>query len=144
MLLINVHELDVVLAHPVRLWVLELQVHNIRRILRLECEDVLILSSSQDFREGGEVDAESDVAIAAEGREGLRLQHHRDEGDVGVVHRLQRDTGVIAVEVAVLNEVFDRVDDLRVQRSVKDQMVNIASAFLPSSEGPPLPVVPQA
>jgi hypothetical protein len=31
---------------------------------------------------------------------------------VGVVHGLERDTGVIAIEVAVLHEVLDGVDDL--------------------------------
>jgi hypothetical protein len=31
---------------------------------------------------------------------------------VGVVHGLERDTGVIAVEVTVLDEVLDGVDDL--------------------------------
>jgi hypothetical protein len=33
---------------------------------------------------------------------------------VGVVHGLERNTGVIAVEVAVLDEVLDGVDDLDV------------------------------
>ena len=31
---------------------------------------------------------------------------------MGVVHSLEGDTGVIAVEVAVLDEVFDGVGDL--------------------------------
>jgi hypothetical protein len=31
---------------------------------------------------------------------------------VGVVHGLERNAGVIAVEVAVLDEVLDGVDDL--------------------------------
>jgi hypothetical protein len=31
---------------------------------------------------------------------------------VGVVHSLQRDAGVIAVEVAVLDEVLDGIDNL--------------------------------
>ena len=113
MLLINVHQLDIVLAHAVRLVVLEHQVDHVRRVLRLEREDVLVLRASQHLRERGEVDAERDVAVAAEGREGLGFEHHGDEGDVRVVHGLQRDARVVAVEVAVLHEVFDRVDDLR-------------------------------
>jgi hypothetical protein len=32
---------------------------------------------------------------------------------VGVVHGLESDTGVIAVEVAVLHEVFDSIDNLK-------------------------------
>lgn len=114
MLLVNVHELDVVLAQPVALGALEDQVDDIRRVLRLEGEDVFVLCATEDFCEGGEVDAEGKVAVATEGREGFGLEHHGDQGDVGVVHGLERNTGVIAVEVAVLDEVLDGVDDLDV------------------------------
>jgi hypothetical protein len=31
---------------------------------------------------------------------------------VGIIHGLQGDTGVIAVEVAVLNQILDRINDL--------------------------------
>ena len=31
---------------------------------------------------------------------------------MGVIHGLERNSGVIAIEVAVLNEVFDSIDDL--------------------------------
>jgi hypothetical protein len=31
---------------------------------------------------------------------------------MGVVHGLEGDTGVITVEIAVLDEVFDGIDDL--------------------------------
>ena len=31
---------------------------------------------------------------------------------MGVVHGLESDTGVITIEVAVLNEIFDGIDDL--------------------------------
>lgn len=112
MLLVNVHELDVVLAQSVALRALEHQVDNIRRILSLECENVVALCAAEDLGERSEVDAERKVAIAAEGREGFGLEHHGDESDVGVVHGLERDTGVIAVEVTVLDEVLDGVDDL--------------------------------
>lgn len=113
MLLVDIHQLDVVLAHAVGIRALEDQVDNIRRVLRLERQDVLVLGRAQHFRQGGQVDAERDVAVAPEGREGLGLEHHRDERHVRVVHCLQRDAAVIAVEVAVLHQVFDRVDDLR-------------------------------
>lgn len=112
MLLVDVHELDIVLADSVALGALEDQVDDIRRVLRLEGEDVFILCATEDFCEGGEVDAEGKVAVAAEGREGLGLEHHGHEGDVRVVHGLERNAGVIAVKVAVLYEVLDGVDDL--------------------------------
>ena len=112
MLLINVHELDVVLADPVGPAALEHQVDDIGRVLCLECEEIVALRGAEHFCEGAQVDTEGDVAVAAEGAEGLGPQQHRDEGDVGVVHGLQRNTGVIAVEVAVLDEVLDGIDDL--------------------------------
>lgn len=112
MLLINVHELDVVLAQSVALCALENQVDNIGRVLGLEGEDIFVLCAAEDLGEGGKVDAECEVAVAAERREGFGLEHHGDEGDVGVVHGLERNTGVIAVEVAVLDKVFDGIDDL--------------------------------
>lgn len=123
MLLINVHELNVVLAQPVALCALEDQVDDIRRVLGLEGEDVFVLCAAQDFCEGGKVDAEREVAVAAEGREGFGLEHHRDEGDVGVVHGLEGNAGVIAVEVAVLHEVLDGIDDL-CRTSVCDERVH--------------------
>ena len=112
MLLVNVHELDVVLADPVALSALEDQVDDIRCVLRLEGEDVFVLCATEDFCEGSEVDAEGEVAVATERREGFGLEHHGDQGDVGVVHGLEGNAGVIAVEVAVLHEVLDGVDDL--------------------------------
>ena len=62
--------------------------------------------------EGVEVYAEGNVAIAAKRREGFGLKHHRYQSDVRVVHGLQRDARVIAVEVAVLNEILDGLDNL--------------------------------
>ena len=111
-LLVNVHELDIVLANPVALGALEDQVDDIGSVLGLEGEDVFVLCATEDFCEGGKVDAEGEVTVAAEGREGLGLEHHGNEGDVRVVHGLERNAGVIAVEVAVLHEVLDGVDDL--------------------------------
>ena len=112
MLLIDIHKLDIIFAQPITLAALEHQVHNVWCILRLECQDVLILSASEHFHERAEVDTEGDVAVAAEGGEGFGFEHHRDEGDVGVVHGLESDTGVIAVEIAVLDQVFDGVNNL--------------------------------
>ena len=112
MLLIDVHELDVVLAQPVALLALKHHVHDVGRVLGLEREDVLVRGAAEHLCERGQVDAERDVPVAAEGREAFRLEHHRDERDVGVVHGLQGDARVVAVEVTVLDKVADGVDDL--------------------------------
>jgi hypothetical protein len=112
MLLVDVHELDVVLADPVVGCVLEDQVDDVRRVLCLERQDIVALCSAQHLCERAEVDAKGDVAVASEGREGLGSQQHGDEGDVGVVHGLQGDAGVIAVEVAILDEILDCIDNL--------------------------------
>lgn len=112
MLLVNIHKLDVILADPVGGVVLEDEVDDIRRILGLDSENIVVLGGAKDFGKGAEVDAEGNIAIAAEGLEGFRAQEHGDKGNMGVVHGLERDARVIAVEIAVLDEVLDCVDNL--------------------------------
>lgn len=112
MLLIDIHELDVILANPVRRVVLEDEVHNIRRILSLDGENVLVLGSAEHFGERAKIDTEGDVAIAAERCEGFGAQQHGYESNVGVVHGLEGNARVIAVKVAVLDKVLDCVDNL--------------------------------
>lgn len=111
-LLVNVHELQVVLAEPVALAALEDEVQDVGRVLGLEGEDVLVLGRAEHLGERGQVDAQGDVAVAAVGREALGLEHHGHQRDVRVVHGLQRDARVIAVEVTVLHQIFDGVDHL--------------------------------
>lgn len=82
MLLINVHQLDVVLADSVALGALEDEVDDIGRVLGLEGQNVLVLGGAEDLLQGDEVDTEGDVAIASEGREGVGLEQHGDKGDV--------------------------------------------------------------
>ena len=112
MLLIDIHELDIVLAQPITFAALKHQIHHIWRIFRLQCQYILVLRAPQHLHERGEVDAQRDVAVTAERGEGFGFEHHGDEGDVGVIHGLEGDAGVIAVEIAVLDEVFDGIDDL--------------------------------
>lgn len=112
MLLINIHQLDIILRDTIILRVLKHQVQDIGRVLSLEREQVLVSSSAKDLLKRGEVEPEGDVAVAAVGREAFGFEVHCDEGNVRVVHRLQGDAGVIAVEVAVLDEILDGVDHL--------------------------------
>lgn len=112
MLLINIHQLDIVFAQPIALTGLEYKVDDIWRIFRLQRQDVVVLCSAQNFRKRRQIDAECDVAVASEGREHLGFEHHRDEGNMGVVHGLKGETAVIAVEVAVLDKILDCVDNL--------------------------------
>ncbi|KAI6761058.1 hypothetical protein HG531_001611 [Fusarium graminearum] len=111
-LLVNVHELEVVLADTVVLDVLELEVQHIRAILSLECKDILVLGSTENFGERCEVHTERDIAVAAERREGFGVEHHGHESNVGVIHSLELNASVITVEVAVLHQVLDRIDHL--------------------------------
>jgi hypothetical protein len=112
MLLIDVHKLQVILAQPVVFAALEDQVQHIRSILSLDCQDILVLRGTQYFGERCEIHAKGNVAVATVWGEGLCLEHHGDERDVRVVHSLESDTGVIAVEVAILDKILDRIDDL--------------------------------
>ena len=131
MLLVNVHKLEVVLGDPVGLGALEHKVQDIGRVLGLKREDVLVLRGAQDLGERGEVDAERNVAVAAERRETLSLEHHRHKRDMAVIHCLQGDAAVIAVEVAVLHQVLDRVDDLQekaLEPFIESDVLNMQAA----------------
>jgi len=111
-LLINIHELDIIFADSVRVGRFEDQVDDVGGVLSLHREHIVILCSAEHLRERAEVDAEGDVSVATERVEGLGSEEHGDQGNVGVVHSLQRNAGVIAVEVAVLHQIFDGIDYL--------------------------------
>ena len=112
MLLINIHKLDIILAQPITLAALKHQIDNIWGIIRLEGQDILVLGASEHFHERAEIDAESDIAITAEGGEGFGFEHHGDESDVRIVHGLEGNAGVIAVKITILYQVFDSIDNL--------------------------------
>lgn len=88
MLLVNVHELDVVLAQTIALAAFKHEIHHIRRIFRLQGEDVLILRAAENFHERRQVDTERKIAVAAKWGEGFSFEHHGHEGDMGVIHGL--------------------------------------------------------
>ena len=111
-LLVNVHELEVVFGDPLGFDVLELQVEHIGRVLGLEGEDIFVSCRPQHLCERGQVETERDVAVATIGRKAAGPENHGYKRDMAVIHRLQRDSTVIAVEVAVLYEILDRIDDL--------------------------------
>lgn len=111
-LLVDVHKLEVVLGDAVVVGGLEGEAELIRGIVGPEGEDVLVLGGAEDLGQRGEVHAESDVTVAAIRAEAVGLEHHGHQGNVGVVHGLQGNAAVIAVEVAVLDEIFDGVDNL--------------------------------
>jgi len=112
MLLVDVHELDIVLADSVAARILKDEVDDIRRVVCLKGQDVIGLCGAEHLGEGPEIDTEGDVAVASEGGEAFGPQQHGDESNVGVVHGLKGDAGVIAIEVAVLDKVLDSVDEL--------------------------------
>ena len=67
MLLIDIHEFDVVFAQPVALAAFEDQIDNIRSILCLQGQNVLVLRTAKHLHERAQVDSEGDVTVAAEG-----------------------------------------------------------------------------
>lgn len=112
-LLVNIHQLEVILAQPVAIAALKDKVQHIRRVLSLDSEDILVLRRTENLGQRRKVNTKRDVAIASIWGKSLGLEHHRHERDVRVVHGLEGDTGVIAVEVAVLYQVFNGIDNLQ-------------------------------
>lgn len=121
MLLIDIHQLQIILAQSITLTALKDQVKNIWCVFCLDSQDILVASGAEHFRKRGEVETKRNVAIASVGGEAFCLQHHGDERDVGVVHCLEGDTGIIAVEVAILDEIFDGIDDLDVLIDLREK-----------------------
>lgn len=68
-LLVNVHELDVIFADSVTVGALEDDVDDIGRVLGLECENIVRLSSTEDLLQRCEVDTKGNVAVASKGGE---------------------------------------------------------------------------
>lgn len=62
---------------------------------------------------------------------------------MGVVHGLEGDSGVIAIEVAVLDKILDGVDDLHTTVLVICPLLNWSSGVdhIRASEGLPVPIV---
>jgi hypothetical protein len=112
MLLINIHKLNIVLANSIHILALERQVHNVWCVFGLQRQEVLSLAGPEHLCKGAQIDTQSNVAVASEGRESVGSEKHGNERYVRVVHSLQRNARVIAVEVAVLHQVFDSVDHL--------------------------------
>ena len=131
MLLIDIHQLDVIFAESIVVGALEHEIHNIRCVLSLDRQNVFVLSASQNLGKGVEVDAQSNVTVATKGRERLGFKHHRYEGDVGVVHGLQSDAGIIAVEITILDKIFDCIDNLERYQIGKD--LDCMMSTVPSS-----------
>ena len=65
MLLVNVHQLDVVLADAIIRRTLEDEIDDIRAVFSLECEHIRALCGAEDFCKRVEVDPERDIAVAA-------------------------------------------------------------------------------
>jgi hypothetical protein len=127
-LLVDVHELDVVLADSVRLGTLEHEIDYVRRVLGFQSQNVIILSCAEDLGQGDQVDAEREGTVTAVWGEPFSLHDHRHKSNVGIVHGLQGNPGVIAVEIAVLHEVLDSIDDLRRREMLVSKFANVAGS----------------
>lgn len=82
MFTIDIHEFNIILTRSFLLGRLKHQIQGIRRILRLDRDNIVILSGTKDLREGVEVDAESDVAVATVRVKALCAEEHADERNV--------------------------------------------------------------
>lgn len=120
MFLVDVHELQIVLADAVVVCRLEQQVENVGSVLSFKSHNVLILGGAKDLGQGRQVDTEGNVAITSVWYKTFCLEKHGHKGNVGVIHGLQRYARIIAVKVAILDEILDGVDDLKRRRIPHD------------------------
>lgn len=69
-------------------WRLEHEGEGVGLVLGLECDDVLVAGALEDLAQVAQVQAQRDVAVAAEVVKALRSQLQRAQGHVRRVHRL--------------------------------------------------------
>lgn len=69
-------------------WRLKHEGEGVGLVLGLECDDVLVAGALEDLAQVAQVQAQRDVAVAAEVVEALRPQLQRAQGHVRRVHRL--------------------------------------------------------
>lgn len=76
MFLVDIHQLDIILAYPVGLRALEHEVNCVGGVLGLERQDVFVLGGPQNLGQRDQVDSQRDVAVAPVGGEALGAEQH--------------------------------------------------------------------
>ena len=87
--------------------VVRLRVASTRQSMIQPLRQYNSLTSNSERRNSTHVDAQRDIPVASVRLKLLSHQLERDERDVRVVHGLQSDTLVCAVQVAVSDELLD-------------------------------------
>lgn len=64
-LLVDIHELQIILAQPIAVTALENQIEHIWCILGLERQDIFALGSTKNFRQRCQIDTKGEIAIAS-------------------------------------------------------------------------------
>mmetsp|Transcript_25393 Transcript_25393/g.51039 ORF Transcript_25393/g.51039 Transcript_25393/m.51039 type:complete len:239 (-) Transcript_25393:158-874(-) len=88
---INVHQLELEVRDAVLGLVLKHEGHGVGLVIRLESDDVVVIAALEHLAHVCQVDAQRDVAVAAEMVEAVGTQQQRHERHVAGVHGLQRD-----------------------------------------------------
>lgn len=76
MLLVDIHQFDVVLGNTIILRVFKNEIEHIRCIVGLERQQVIVLRSTEHLLQRRKIDSEGNIAVTAVWREGVGLQLH--------------------------------------------------------------------
>jgi hypothetical protein len=68
---------------------------------------IVIFGTLQDFREAGQIDTQGHGSVTAEVYKPIGIQVNGYKGDMRVVHRLELDTILGALEVCICDELLD-------------------------------------
>ena len=103
---VNVHELELEVAHAVVLLTLEHEGKAVGRVLGLEGDDVGVVGAFEDLAEVAAVESKTDVPVATEVVEAITAEGNGAKGDVGAVHSLDGKSLLGAVNVGIEDEIL--------------------------------------
>ena len=137
MLLVQVHQLHLVVGHFLLVRGLEHEGDGVRLILGLDGDDVVIRGTPnrdtlkiiiilvspnllEDLRHAVQIHPHGKLPVTTETVEAISSQTDGDERDVGVVHGLQLDAAVATVPGRLFQQLLDRVQHL-LQKTALDK-----------------------
>jgi len=112
LLAVNVHEFELKVGNAILPGTLEHQRQGVPVVLGLQGDDIVIPCALENLPHVRGIEPQADGSVTPEVVEAAGTQTNGHEGDVGVVHGLDGHLVVGAVDVGLLDEVFQRLNEL--------------------------------
>jgi hypothetical protein len=93
--------------HLLLIRTLEHERDRISFLLGLHGYNVVVSSTSEDFRHAAEIHSHGELSVASKLIEAVGVETDADQGHVTVVHGLQRDPRVAAFPVGLIKKILE-------------------------------------